>query len=90
MNKLDEYRLEIDEIDEKIVKLFEKRMETVLKVANYKKENNMEILQVDRENIVLDKAINNLNNKEYSDDIKEVFKLIMKLSKNKQNEKLNL
>lgn len=90
MNKLDEYRLEIDEIDEKIVKLFEKRMETVLKVANYKKENNMEILQVDRENIVLDKAINNLNNEEYSDDIKEVFKLIMKLSKNKQNEKLNL
>ena len=35
MTKLDEYRIEIDEIDRELVQLFEKRMETVLKVASY-------------------------------------------------------
>lgn len=88
--KLDEYRLEIDKIDREIVRLFEKRMNTVLKVANYKKENNMEVLQSSREEVVLDKAVKNLSNYEYSEDIKEVFKLLMKLSREKQKKELNL
>ncbi len=88
--KLDEYRLEIDKIDREIVRLFEKRMNTVLKVANYKKENNMEVLQSSREEVVLDKAVKNLSNSEYSEDIKEVFKLLMKLSREKQKKELNL
>ncbi len=100
MTKLDEYRVEIDEIDREIVQLFEKRMEivqlfekrmeTVLKVANYKKENGMEVLQSSREEVVLQKAVDNLKNKKYENDIKEVFELLMRLSRNSQKKELGL
>ncbi len=108
MTKLDEYRIEIDEIDRELVQLFEKRMETVLKVANYKKENGMEVLQssreevvlqkaVDnlndkkcREEVVLQKAVDNLNDKKYENDIREVFELLMRLSRESQKKELGL
>lgn len=90
MTKLDEYRVEIDEIDREIVQLFEKRMETVLKVASYKKENGMEVLQSSREEVVLQKAVNNLKDKKYEDDIREVFELLMKLSRNSQKKELGV
>ena len=90
MTKLDEYRIEIDEIDREIVQLFEKRMETVLKVANYKKENEMEVLQSSREEVVLQKAVANLKDKKYEDDIRNVFELLMKLSRNSQKKELGL
>ncbi len=40
MTKLDEYRVEIDEIDREIVQLFEKRMKTVGYVKNTEIEVN--------------------------------------------------
>ena len=90
MTKLDEYRVEIDEIDRELVQLFEKRMETVLKVANYKKENGMEVLQSSREEVVLQKAVDNLNDKKYENDIREVFELLMRLSRESQKKELEL
>ena len=90
MTKLDEYRVEIDEIDREIVQLFEKRMKTVLKVASYKKENEMEVLQSSREEVVLQKAVDNLKDKKYEDDIREVFELLMKLSRNSQKKELGV
>lgn len=90
MTKLDEYRIEIDEIDRELVQLFEKRMETVLKVASYKKENGMEVLQSGREEVVLQKAVDNLNDKKYENDIREVFELLMRLSRESQKKELEL
>ena len=90
MTKLDEYRVEIDELDRELVQLFEKRMETVLKVANYKKENGMEVLQSSREEVVLQKAVDNLNDKKYENDIREVFELLMRLSRESQKKELEL
>ena len=90
MTKLDEYRVEIDEIDREIVQLFEKRMKTVLNVASYKKENGMEVLQSNREEVVLQKAVDNLKDKKYEDDIREVFELLMKLSRNSQKKELGV
>ena len=43
MNKLEESRIKIDEIDTKMRELFEARMEAVRGVAEYKKENAMPI-----------------------------------------------
>ena len=90
MTKLDEYRIEIDEIDRELVQLFEKRMETVLKVANYKKENGMEVLHSSREEVVLQKAVDNLNDKKYENDIRKVFELLMRLSRESQKKELGL
>ena len=50
---LKEIRNEIDEIDAELVKLFEKRMSTVRKVAEYKIENNMPIFNSKREREII-------------------------------------
>ncbi len=46
---LKDYRQEIDEIDDRLVKLFGKRMEVAAKIADYKKENHLPILVPARE-----------------------------------------
>ena len=44
MSLIDEARLKINAIDEKMVKLFEERMAAVLDVLKYKKEHNLAVL----------------------------------------------
>ena len=53
MNKLEESRIKIDEIDTKMRELFEARMEAVRGVAEYKKENAMPIFDEKREKAVI-------------------------------------
>ncbi|MBS9783802.1 chorismate mutase [Candidatus Gracilibacteria bacterium] len=48
MNDLEKYRSQIDTIDKNILALLAKRREVVLKVGEYKKQNNLEILQKNR------------------------------------------
>ena len=50
-----ECRREIDNIDEELVKLFEKRMNIAINVARYKIENNMPIFNEAREIEVIKK-----------------------------------
>ena len=45
MSGLEDFRKEIDEIDKQLIALFEKRMDEVLKVAQYKKDKNLDIFQ---------------------------------------------
>lgn len=90
MGDLSEYRREIDEIDKELTKLFEKRMNTVLKVAKYKKENNLNVLQQGREEEVLNKAIENLDDKGYSNEIVRFLNYTMEISRDLQNKKIGL
>ena len=46
---LSDYRKQIDEIDDQLVKLFEERMEVTKGVVEYKKEHGMKILDAGRE-----------------------------------------
>ena len=55
MSELDNYRVEIDEIDKELVELIDKRMRVAEKVGSYKKENNLPVLDLARERIKLDK-----------------------------------
>ena len=57
MRNLEEIRLEINDIDEKLVKLFTQRMECAKEVGMYKKENNIPILNADREQEILDEML---------------------------------
>ena len=57
MRNLEEIRLEINEIDEKLIKLFTQRMECAREVGLYKKENNIPILNADREQEILDEML---------------------------------
>lgn len=86
MSKLDEARVIINEIDGEIVKLFEKRMEAVKMVYEYKKENNMEILDSSREAAVIEKNVALLTNKELEEYYVEFLKEMMNVSKHYQRD----
>ena len=43
--ELADYRKELDETDAQLLELFKKRMNTVKNIAEYKKENNLPVLQ---------------------------------------------
>lgn len=84
MDSLQNLRNEIDEIDKQLVELFEKRMETVLKVAQYKKENNIPILNKNREDEVIEKNIKYLRNKGFKRAEAEFLKSVMTISRKAQ------
>ena len=89
MNKLEECRNKIDEIDTQIIDLYEKRMKIVEDVIRYKIENNIPILDSSRESKMLDKnlkKIKNENLKKYYSDVLEGF---LKSSKNMQKDILD-
>jgi len=54
---LDEYRISIDEIDTELLALFEKRMDVVSKIADYKQANNLPTLDRKRETEKLEKIV---------------------------------
>lgn len=84
MSKLEDYRKEIDLIDKELVSLFERRMDLAVKVGEYKKENNLPILNEAREKEVIKKNISKLKNINYSNITEEFFEKIMELSRSLQ------
>ena len=81
MEKLKKLRDEIDDIDKQIVTLIEKRMKISVKVGKFKKENDMPIFDAKRENEVIEKKIELLKNKEFSNLITTIYNDIMSVSK---------
>lgn len=84
MSRVDQLRFIIDDIDKNIVRLFEKRMETAEKIAQYKLENNLGILNTSREEEVIESALNELYNKDYRDELEEFIKKLMEISRRVQ------
>lgn len=64
MNKLEQARLIINEVDSKMVELFKERMNAARMVAEHKKENNLPVLDKAREEALIKKNIELLNDKE--------------------------
>lgn len=86
MTNLDEYRKEIDEIDTKIIALYEARMEVVKKVIAYKLENNIPVLDSSRETKMLDNNLTKLKNEEFKKYYKDVLDGFLKASKTMQSD----
>ncbi|PRY82318.1 chorismate mutase [Alkalibacterium olivapovliticus] len=84
MTELDKYRKEIDEIDQELTTLFEKRLETVLKVGEYKKTHDLPILDSSREEAVIQKNTERLNNKAYEQELSDFYKALMTITKETQ------
>lgn len=57
MDVLDALRKQIDQIDEQILTLFARRFSLVKKIGEYKKNNNMQVLDKNREGEKLQKLI---------------------------------
>ena len=64
MNKLEQARLIINEVDSKMVELFKERMNAARMVAEHKKENNLPVLDKAREEALINKNLELLNDKE--------------------------
>ena len=64
MNKLEQERLIINEVDSKMIELFKERMNAARMVAEHKKENNLPVLDKAREEALIKKNIELLNDKE--------------------------
>ena len=90
MKKLDlvQIRKEIDCIDSDIARLFEKRMETVSKVAEYKKENNLPVRDKQREAVVLDKCKQRVQNSAYADGLRKIMAQIMDIAVEREEQLL--
>lgn len=83
---LNEARKAIDAIDQDIVRLFEQRLAVSEQIAIYKKAHHLAIEQPGREAVVIQKAIDRLDNKAYREDIKALFETMMTIGKKRQKE----
>ena len=81
---LNDYRKEIDSIDDQLIALFAQRMETAEKIAEYKKANGLRVLDARREREkmreILDKTPDDL--REY---VSSLYSLIFELSRSRQS-----
>ncbi|SHI75546.1 chorismate mutase [Lutispora thermophila] len=88
MKELELLRKEIDDIDEQLVRLFEKRMELAVKIGAIKKKMDMAVLDSRREEEVIEKAIDRLKDKKLSEELELFFRNIMDLSKKIQYDRM--
>ena len=85
--KLDDLRFEIDAIDEELIELFIKRMGVSLKIAEYKKENNLPVLDAARERDVLSRVSGRVSEKagaELEPYARAFFSTLFEVSRNYQ------
>ena len=82
---LNNFRKEIDNIDDEILALFIKRMKAVKEIADFKKANNLPVLNSGREDDIINRLCLNSddNMKEY---IKKLFSTIFDISRIYQND----
>lgn len=86
MKSLDELRKQIDEIDEKIVDLFERRMDCAEEVGRYKLKNGIPVLDSGREDQLLEKRLELVKDKRLDGDVSRLFRLLMSMSRARQTE----
>ena len=78
---LDDLRKEIDVIDEKLVDLLARRIEIVKKIGEFKKQNNLPVLDKNRFAKVLEKVEKTAIQQGLSPDfVKELYEVIHKYS----------
>lgn len=80
MDPLTTLRNKIDDIDQTLMELLEKRMDLSIRIGDYKQINNITVLDSTREQSILDKT----SSFSHSPQIKNIYKTIMKESKSLQ------
>ena len=84
MKDLKQCREQLDIIDKEIIKLFEKRMSVIKDVALYKKQNNLPIVDEEREKIILQNNLEKFNNPELKQYYQTILKAYIDVSKQYQ------
>ncbi len=86
MKRLENCRVLIDNIDNLIIELYEKRMDVVKEVIKYKIENNIPITDSNRELSMLENNLKKIKNEEYKKYYKDVLEGFLKASKRMQED----
>ncbi|MDO5457644.1 MAG: chorismate mutase [Atopococcus tabaci] len=86
MSEIDLLRIEIDDIDQELTKLLERRLNMAKKIAEHKKKQGLPILDESREEVVIQKNIDRLNNPDYADKVREFYINLMDISKDVQED----
>lgn len=86
MLNLEEARIIINEVDNQMAKLFEKRMQAVLDVVHYKMENGLPVLDTKREAEVIEKNLKLLENEELKPYFNEFLEHSMAVSRHYQQD----
>lgn len=81
MEDLTELREKLDIIDREMANLFEQRMEVIENVRIYKKQNNLPILDSNRENSMLEKNSKYIRDPELIPYYEEFLKAVTGVSK---------
>lgn len=89
MKNLDKIREEIDEIDSRIVSLYEERMQRTTEVAEYKISVGKQVLDKQRESDKLERVKSLVLCEENRYGVEELFEQIMAMSRKRQYQLLN-
>ena len=81
MSKLEEARLTINEVDEAMAQLFEKRMQAVEEVIKYKQKNHLPVLDEKREAFVIEHNTSYIRDPKYKASYHEFMKQLMGVSR---------
>ena len=84
--ELQEIREQLDQVDQEIVELFEKRMELCIEVGKNKRETGKKIYDQERERKKLDTLSQMVSNDFNKAAVKELFEHIMEISRKLQKE----
>lgn len=88
MTELEQARSGINEIDQKMAELFEKRMNLVVQVANYKKKNGMQVFDSSREQQVIERCTQYIKNIDLQPYYVQFIQDLMDISKKYQHKLL--
>lgn len=85
-NKLEEAREIINEVDQEMIYLFIKRMAAVSMVAEYKMENDIPVLDSMREDVIKERNLEILSNKQLEKYYLTFFEGVLNSSKEYQKD----
>lgn len=84
---LEKLREQIDRTDEEILILIKRRFQTAKKIAKYKKTNNMQIEDLDRETLLIFERIKKATTMNLPESfVRDIFELVLDQSKKIQKE----
>ena len=86
MNLIEKARIKINEIDRKMIELFEERMNVVSDVLKYKKEHNLPVFDEVRELELIKRNTSLLQNKELEEYYLIFLKGVLESSKKYQGD----
>lgn len=89
LNELEKARVAINEIDEQMRELFEKRMKAVEEVAAFKIKNKMKIFDPQRETSILENNSAKMNDKHLKPYYRDYLQAVMDISKSYQEAIVN-